>query len=269
MWEITHLPMNGWASEHSVVPDSRQRCAGLAEVGCPRYRKRMIERLIARRLMSSPLLGGVVLIAVGLFCILGEGWLIEGLLPVPAVGALCLGGGAAMAIFGVVEAADTNPVLVIDAERVFARTPPLTRWLTLGFFDRRVRLDKRYIFVEHWWWSTARKSETHPFKAVAHIDYDYLGQGEVDRFTVGLTLSKGQKVPLFTFVGASDSGRPGAQSKLLVAALTKRIGVGIGAEEVPLTDAQGRGWVCLVCGRDGPPNPRPCLYCGGEVAPRD
>ena len=185
------------------------------------------------------------------------------------------------------------------------RTSVLARILTLGLYRREVKVDRkaRYITIEHRLAWFHRRSRLIPFRHVHRIDYDYDStatsvsrgwhgeahiENEVETFTVSLVLRPREDVPsshadlyeekleLARFHGDGTGtsvrsaidlhGSQESLSKAYVDRLSALLGVGFGMELPAMTDAGGQRWACTACGRNGPPRPGKCYYCGGALA---
>ena len=106
-----------------------------------------------------------------------------------------------------------NPEMQRVKRLLVARTPAITRYLTLGANHFAVRVDAKagYINVSSrrlWFF---RKERDIPTKAVKWIDFKYVGAVSLDKeletYRVVLVLKRGnERVPLVDFTGHPDSG---------------------------------------------------------------
>jgi len=191
-----------------------------------------------------------------------------------------------------------GPSVTMEGDQVVARSSWLWRVLSLGGWSRTVRLvPDQYIVIDDRSFWLRRTVRTVPVSHVDHLLYEYdevptsIGfdgrtHDAIERYLVSIVLDEGrggERIDLFSFVGEGGAGDLGTlltgddlldwvgtqddESRRFVGLLRHATGKTIGADIPALTDAEGRTWACTACGREAPPSPGRCLYCGGARGP--
>lgn len=221
-------------------------------------------RLLVLWLRKTPLLFSFLACCSGLgMMTLGQGWVINGVIPVPWVGALAFAFAVAAIALLLPGWARSSPRVRLEGPVLLASTPTWRQVLLL--FSARVTLfiDPRtemLIYTSRSLWLRSR-TELIRFKQIAEIDYQRHTAGSIERFTVDLVLDGGRRVRLFEFQGHEEERDHEVEARGFLDLLRRAVGRFKSAG----ADVAGAR-ACRSCGRKSAATRDRCVYCGGELS---
>jgi hypothetical protein len=218
---------------------------------------------MAELLRKAPLLFSFTVFAIGIAAVtLGQGWVINGVLPVPLVGAVFLilsSGAIALLLPGW---ARSSPRVRTTGQVILASTPVWRQALLLFSARASLFVDPRtavVIYTSRTFWFRTR-TELIQFKQIERIDYQRVTAAVIERYTVDLVLKDARRIRLFEFQGHEEEHAHEAAARDFLDRVRRATGL-FKSSGADLDGAR----TCAVCGRKGPPARERCLYCGGAM----